>query len=705
VHHLEENINTLSSQSILELYNQLKIKNRKYLESIVSAMPDLMFLVDEEGNYLDVFANGKEDLLLLPKEMIIGKNIKQFFKKDLSKKFLKLITKAISTQSLQTIEYTLSFKEKKEYFEARVMPAYITESGNNTVIVIVRDMTEEKKKEDINRIIQTVFQEATEGIIIENAQREIIHVNPAMLRILNLSESELQGKHSDFLSQMIDEETRKNIYEHMENEGHWFGEVEITRFDNKTILAWLTLDTVLNTSGEVSNIVLMLTDISELHLSRTKMQYLASHDTLTSLPNRSLLFEHLNHAINSSIRNGTRGALLFIDIDGFKDINDNYSHKTGDILLQEFSQRLAHAIRKSDIIGRLSGDEFLLILENIQEMDDMLTTVEKIRAQLLEPFIINKNRIDLTVSIGIACFPNDGENADQLIHAADQAMYEVKKNGKDSFSFYTKEFSLVANKYFVIQNALRRAIKENNFSIVYQPQFSLKDNALTGIEALLRCHDEAVRDIPVSRLISIAEESNIIHNISRFVMQRCCQQIKVWQDMSLSSLKIAVNLSRKELSDESIVSVIKENLSACNIAPDILEFEITESTLLHNNHIAKMNIEALRNLGCSFSIDDYGTGFSSLSNLREFHLDKIKIDKSFIDDLEKNENDQIIVSATISMIKKLGLTVLAEGVENEGQAELLRNYGCDEVQGFYYSHPLSAEEMTSLLLKEQKSVQ
>ena len=577
---IQNEIKDLSPQYLLDLYHKLKVKNKKHLESIVSAMPDLMFLVDEDGTYIDVFASGKEYLLYKPKDEIIGKHVTDFFNDELSEQFITLIHKAITSQTLQRIEYELDISGKQEFYEARVMPTHIKENAKQTVMVIVRDVT-------------------------------------------------------------------------------------------------------------------------EIQLSKTKMQYLATHDALTALPNRTLIFEHLNHAITTAKRNGTRGSLLFIDIDGFKDINDNYSHKTGDTLLKDFAYRLSNITRESDIVGRLSGDEFLLILENVKEMDDILNTVEKIKTQLIEPFVINERKIDITISIGIACFPTDGDNADQLIHAADQAMYNVKKNGKDGFTFYTKEFSIIANKYFFIQNALKESIKKDDFSILYQPQFSLLDGSLTGIEALLRCNHKDISDIPVSRIITIAEESNMIQNISHFVLQRCCRQIKEWQELSINSLKIAVNLSRKELSDDNLIEIIEQNLSHSCIDPCILEFEITESTLLQNNRSAKRNIEQLRKLGCSFSIDDYGTGFSSLSNLREFKLDKIKIDKSFIDELEDNEDDRIIVSATITMIKQLGLTVLAEGVENEAQADLLKSFGCDEVQGYFYSYPLNAKDMTELLLTEK----
>jgi len=676
-------------------------KNKKYLDAVISVIPDLIFLVNIDGKYLDVLATGKENLLYRPKEEIIGKYITDFFDQKTSQKLLSLIKKAIKTMTLQSLEYELFLASKKEFFEARVMPTYFKESTKDTVIVIVRDITKKREKEDTARIIETVFEEAAEGIIIENSNRNIIHVNPAILHILNLEENDLIGKHSDYLSKMLSTEIQENIRSSMEKDGHWYGEVEVKRFDGKVIPVWMTIDAVLNKEGEPSNFVIMITDVSELHITKKQMQHLATHDTLTGLPNRALIFEHLNHAIITAKRTGDDGILLFIDIDGFKDINDNYSHRTGDLFLQEFSIRLSHITRKNDTTGRLGGDEFLLILENIHEMKDILGVIEKIRAELMRPYFINNLSIEITVSIGAACFPANGDNADQLIHAADQAMYNVKKNGKDGFKFYTKEFSIISHEYFLIQNALRQAIKEDDFTIVYQPQFSLHTSALTGVEALLRCNNTDIKDIPISRLISIAEESNIIHAISRFVMQRCCRQIVEWQELSLSPLKIAVNLSRKELSDENLVQVITENLVACNIKPGILEFEITESTLLQNTNSAKNNISELRKLGCSFSIDDYGTGFSSLSNLREFNLDKIKIDKSFIADLEHDDNDKIIVSATINMVKQLGLTVLAEGVETKGQERLLKEFECDEVQGYLYSYPLSAEKITELLVPQR----
>jgi diguanylate cyclase (GGDEF)-like protein len=441
----------------------------------------------------------------------------------------------------------------------------------------------------------------------------------------------------------------------------------------------------------------MATDISELRRSRDQLEFMANHDILTGLPNRVLLFDRLEHAISRLTRVGGMGAVLFMDVDNFKDVNDNLGHHIGDQLLVGIAQRLNAAIRSSDTVGRLGGDEFLMIAENIGHIDEVLVVIQKVRELFVTPFMIEENEIDVRLSIGIALIPDDGHDAEMLVNAADKAMYAVKKRGRDGFEFYSKHFSMLSHEFFRIQRAIRQAIREDAFVMVYQPQFSIFDGRLSGVEALLRSTHKELKDVPVEKVISIAEESGTIFEISKFVFSAVCEQIAQWSVLSTLPIRIAINLSRLELGNEALVDTVRGNLEACSVVPKTVEFEITESTLMKSSSQARKNIEVLRDLGCNFSIDDFGTGYSSLSNLKEFNLDKLKIDKMFIDSLETDENDQVIVSATISMAKKLGLTVLAEGVETAEQVNLLKKFGCDEVQGFFFSKPVSAEEMTCLL--------
>lgn len=445
-------------------------------------------------------------------------------------------------------------------------------------------------------------------------------------------------------------------------------------------------------------IVREITDIKmRERFSKEQLLFMVNHDNLTGLPNRALLFDRLKHAIAAIKRNSRRGVLLFMDIDHFKDINDNFGHHIGDRTLVEAAARLNAAVRKSDTVGRLGGDEFLVIAEEIDGIDNIVAFVQKIKERFKHPFVIDDTAFDATLSIGVALIPDDGEDAEGLVNAADQAMYTVKHRGGNDVEFYSKALSVASHEYFRIQRALRQAIRQEALTVVYQPQFSIMDGRLTGAEALVRCTLDALRDVPVEKLISIAEESGTIYELGAFVFRTVCAQITQWRTLSLTPLRVSVNLSRRELGSADLLERLRESMMSCGIEPCEVEFEITESTLIRSNNEARNNIEALRALGCRFSIDDFGTGYSSLSNLKEFDVDKLKIDKSFIEVLDNDSDDQVIVSATISMAKALGLMVLAEGVETEAQVERLKAFGCDEVQGFLYSRPVTAERMTELL--------
>jgi diguanylate cyclase (GGDEF)-like protein/PAS domain S-box-containing protein len=700
---LLQNSLRVSSAEMRELYHQLQVKNERRLNAIVSAIPDIIFLIDANGLFLDVYAQNKEELLQMPPDAFLGRRIQELFDGTLADLFLGAIEKALRDQSLEHIEYHLPTSETIEYFEARIFPIGLEENETETVAIVVRDITHQKEQEKLFRLSEIVFKEATEGIMIENAERIIIRVNPALVKILGIPEEELLGKDSSYFDTILDAESKENIAQAMTNSGHWCGEIKLSINPQDPMLGWLNIDTVRDEQGNASYFVFMLTDISEIRRSREEMTYLATHDTLTGLPNRSLLFEHLDAAISAMKHLEKKGTLFFIDIDHFKEINDNYGHQAGDLLLKEVALRLQQIGRANDIVGRLSGDEFILIAEDIDNADAILKFLQRLKSLFSAPFHINTVEIELSVSIGVAIFPDDGNTADEVIHAADQAMYTVKKRGRNGYEFYSKEFSLLSSHYFRIETALKRAIRDKRFSIVYQPQFSLTDGSLTGVEALLRCHEEEIAHTPIIELITIAEETGLIGAISHFVLEKNCQQVAQWQRDIDDTLRVAINLSRRELCEPELYNIIHNNLNSCCIKPHMLEFEITESTLIQSNQAARNNIEKLRELGCLFSIDDFGTGYSSLSNLKEFQFDKIKIDKSFIDNLSGDEDDRIIVAATISMAQKLGLTVLAEGVENQAQAQILKNYGCDQVQGYLYGRPVSAEALTDLLVHNRST--
>lgn len=551
-------------------------------------------------------------------------------------------------------------------------------------------------------LLEKLFNESIEGIIIQDSQDRVIRMNDSMEKILNISKRNHLGKHLSFFSESLPPKLKRVITRTLQAKGSWQGEVEIELYSSRIVYIWLSFNTIINTKHEIQNTIIRVNDMSRMYASKQKMKYIASYDKLTNIPNRALLFKQLKQSISSMERTKSSGMLLFIDIDHFKEFNDNYGHQVGDKVLQFVAKTLQSICREEDIVGRLSGDEFLVISNNMNDQYAIYSMIHKIFNSFKTPQEIDSYLLNISLSIGIALYPKDGNSPESLINAADQAMYSVKKSGRNNYAFYTKRMSDVANEYFSIHTALKDAIYAKNFSLVYQPQFSVKNNTITGIEVLLRCAHASIKDVPIQRLINIAEETGIIHNISNIVLNMVCIQLYKWGMLGINVPPIAVNLSRKELHEKKLVYTIHDALSRYNLDARHIELEITESAFLHESTAVQENIQKLQKLGHTFSIDDYGTGFSSLANIKTFSFDKLKIDKSFIDNLTSEKEDQVIVSATITMAKKLGLTVIAEGVETVEQANLLKIFGCDTIQGYLYSRPLIPSAMEKLLFAQEK---
>ena len=550
-------------------------------------------------------------------------------------------------------------------------------------------------------VAATLCQEATEGIMIEDDQRRIIAINPSMLRFLEKEEAEVIGHNSSALAYTIGEANYEMIDRGLQLEGHWRGELEIRTKEGHSKLVWASLET-LKVGETLNNTVIMVTDISEITRSRQQLEYIATHDTLTALPNRVLLYDRLNVSISRVKRSNSIGAVIFMDIDNFKDINDNFGHTYGDELLIICANMLTEALREKDTVGRFGGDEFLIIVDEFFALDDIEKVAKKLVALFDKLIKVRDVEFDLSVSMGIAVYPDNGKKAEKLINEADIAMYNVKQMGRNNYGFYSSEFSQQAQEVFRVGRGIKKAMRNDSFYVLYQPQVSLQTGKLMGVEALLRCDDEMLQDTSIEHLIAVAEKSSMIIELGERVFEMVCRQISLWNEKEYPLCTVAVNLSRRQLSDRKLVSMITTIMQRYDIGVDQIEFEITESSLIQSHVLAQENVEKLRNMGFSFSIDDFGTGYSSLSNLRYFSLDKLKIDKSFITEIETNHHDRIIVEATINMGKSLGLVVLAEGIENEEQAAILRDFGCDEMQGYLFSKAISAKSFELLVEKYNK---
>ncbi|MDT4739306.1 GAF domain-containing protein [Bradyrhizobium sp. WYCCWR 12699] len=428
-----------------------------------------------------------------------------------------------------------------------------------------------------------------------------------------------------------------------------------------------------------------------------RIEYLASHDSLTDLPNRETFNALLRQAIATAERHDHRFAVLFIDLDRFKVINDSLGHEAGDLLLLEVANRLRGALRASDVVARLGGDEFVVILDQCGEIDDVQHIATEILAALAQPMELAGHECHTTASIGIAMYPANGSDAQTLTKNADMAMYLAKEDGKNGYRFFSKEVKTQSIERLSLESALRRALERGQFSLNYQPKVEMETGQITGVEALLRWNHPELGNVSPAQFIPLAEETGLIVPIGRWVLNEACAQAMAWQRRGLLPLSMAVNLSPRQFADEHLLQDVDEALAASGMSPVLLQLEVTESMMMRNVGRALKVLDAIQSRGIRLAIDDFGTGYSSMSLMKHFPIDTIKIDRSFVRDLPQDSEDQAIAQAIISMGKALGMTVVAEGVENAEQEAFLRTHGCDEMQGFLISKPVPAREMAELL--------
>jgi diguanylate cyclase (GGDEF)-like protein len=440
-------------------------------------------------------------------------------------------------------------------------------------------------------------------------------------------------------------------------------------------------------------VVVIVRDITEQHKTAEAIRQHAYFDSLTSLPNRFLSLDRLSQMLNEAERNSEKTAVLFLDLDDFKKVNDSLGHEVGDKLLIKAAHRLNLAVRKEDTVGRLGGDEFIVLLRALSDDHNAIDIAENLLNIFREPFSIDGRELVLTSSIGIAIYPENGDCASDLLRNADTAMYQAKALGRNTYSFFTKEMNDIMIRRLEIEGQMHGALERDEFEVYYQPQLDVKSGRLVGAEALLRWHNKALGSVTPDEFIPIAEQTGLIVSIGKYVIEQALKFLSEWQTIHQQEYTIAVNLSPRQFRDKELISFIRESLDRTNITPKNLEFEITEGVLMIGKSYIDQALLELHKLGVKLSMDDFGTGYSSLSYLRQYAFDILKIDRSFIDGITVNKEDCDLVKATIAMAHSLGLRVVAEGVEMQAQLTLLDNLGCDFVQGFYFSKPIPAKAL------------
>ncbi|MFZ2001581.1 MAG: EAL domain-containing protein, partial [Candidatus Sulfotelmatobacter sp.] len=438
-------------------------------------------------------------------------------------------------------------------------------------------------------------------------------------------------------------------------------------------------------------------DITDRKLAEERVQFLAYYDALTGLPNRTLLQDRLAKALAGARRRKDKVAILFLDLDRFKDINDSLGHSVGDLLLQEVAERLKTWAREQDTVARVGGDEFLIVLTGLKDVADAAVATERIVNLMTAGFVVQGHPVNVSCSIGVSIFPEHSADCETLIKNADAAMYSAKENGRNRFQFFTEDMNAQGVERLTLENSLRLALDKKELFLVYQPQMDIATGRITGLEALLRWQHPDLGLVPPDKFIRIAENSGLIVPIGEWVVRTACRQARKWQDEGLPPVSVAVNVSAVQFRQEGFCELIRRVLHETGLAPQYLELELTESLLLANADLMLSVVQELKAMGVTLAIDDFGTGYSSFSYLRQFRVSKLKIDRVFIRDVAVNPDDAAITSAIISMAKSLRLKVIAEGVEDESQMSFLRAHQCDEIQGYYFSKPLAVDKVADKL--------
>ena len=539
----------------------------------------------------------------------------------------------------------------------------------------------------------SVIATLSEAIMVTDARGRVVTVNPAFTALTGIDQIAASGRPaSAVVSCPYTEESRGEFADQLERNGCWRGELDDLRASGETYPKSLSIYPVRGPGGGIAHYVHSFSDISARREAERKIHHLAHHDMLTGLPNRLSLQLRMEQVMAHARRHGTLLAVLMIDMDHFKDINDTLGHHVGDALLVEVGKRLLRCVRQSDVVARLGGDEFVVLVTDMVTTLTAAAVAEKIVATLSAPYAVEAYQLHSTPSVGIGVFPNDGETVDDLLRNVDSAMYHAKAAGRNNYQFFNDSMSANASERLTLQSSLHQAIAKRQFVLHYQPQIETGSGRLMGVEVLVRWEHPERGLVPPNKFIPIAEESDLIIRLGEWILQEACRQLSVWRAMGLQ-MRIAVNLSARQLRSKNLLRQVKDVVLKYDLKPGDLELEITESVATEDADNTLRMLAQLRELGLELAIDDFGTGYSSLSHLKLMPLQRLKIDRSFVKDIENDPDDAAICAATISLAHNLGLTVIAEGVETDAQYAFLGNLGCECVQGFLFSKPLPAAEL------------
>lgn len=702
----------------VELYRktrEIKQQEKKY-RNIFQSFPDIYFRLDMEGNINLVSPSIHDKLGYQPHE-VIGRSAGFFFKN--ATVAADSMERLMSIGVITDCEFPLLAKDGRAVeFSLNAHMMYNNQGDAVGMEGVLRDITERKEverlkveesKREQGRILQSILDSMGDGVVVADRQGNFLLHNPAAEQItgfspVGLTPEQWAERYGAYLPDMSTPYPRDELPLVRAMRGELIDGAEIyMRSPGCGSGRWLSVNgrPLRDGDGALCGGIAVFRDVTENKLSEQRLAYLAQYDPLTGLPNRNLFRDRLTQAMARASRNDQVVALMFLDLDNFKNVNDTLGHAAGDLLLKSVAERLTHCVRQTDTVARLGGDEFTVILEGRTDMEHVIGIAQEILEALLPHFMLGGQEIFITTSIGIVMYASgDALDVDTLIKNADTAMYRAKGHGRNNYQVYTPEMHDKTNKRLVVENNLRRALERDELIVYYQPQLDLKTGTITGVEALLRWQPFDSEMLFPSQFLELAEETGLIVAIGEWVLGSVCRQNKAWQDAGLPPLRVAVNFSARQMRHANFIEVVKRTLDETGLEPQYLDMEITEGQLMENIHASTVIINELKDMGVYISVDDFGTGYSSLSYLKHFPLDILKMDQSFVRNITSDPSDAAIATTIIALAQNLQFKVIAEGVETKEQLAFLREKGCHGIQGFLFSHPLPAAEITQLLLSQ-----
>jgi len=746
-------INTLGKEEMQMEMEQARIENRKYLRgkhklangeirevevysgSIPEQYGELHFLIIidvqdkkeierkmrlQESYFESLYENSPEAIAMLDNDfriVSVNKSFERIFQYKFEEIKLQNITKVLCNEKFyDESTYIKDGIARGEFVRAETLRRRkdgtliavsllgypILSSGDKVgVYVIYSDLSKVREIESKKRLFAEIFNNNTVGVVITDIDGHIQWINHAFTQITGYGEEEVEGKRPSILkSGKHSQEFYSNIWNSILNEGKWQGEIYNRRKNGELYQQLLNIIAIKDDNGNIEHFVGLLNDITDAKMQQNRIEILTSKDALTDLYNRSYFINKLNYEIsrrNERADEKNELAIIFLDLDDFKEINDTLGHLAGDSILKQFADRLKASIREYDIAARFGGDEFIIMVLNVKNNYDVVSIANRILEETSKPFVIDSLDIHLTASLGISRYPHDGLDSTTLIRNADIAMYKSKASKTKKITMFEAPLDEEVKEYFTIKNNLRNAIANNELFLEYQPIVDVPANRIVGVEALLRWRYNGTENIPPLKFVPVAEKNGFMQSIGEWVLHTACMQNKLWQDKGYKPIFVSVNVSIIQLEQPDFCDVVREVLKASKLEPEYLQLEITETIFTKNYERILEAIKRINSLGVKVAIDDFGTGYSSLGQLSRLEIAKLKIDKSFIQEISGNENKKKIVKAIISLADSLSLELIAEGVETREQLDFLIRNDCNMVQGYLYSKPLDASTVEKYL--------